>query len=77
MKIMSQALPPRDINDLETILNTNESYKQRGKVLDEKSAQSSIFTPKSTTSRSSAPTTHQIKKVTHSSSGEGGDKTLL
>jgi hypothetical protein len=74
MKIMSQALPPHDIDDLETILNTNESYKQRGKFLDEKSAQSSIFTPKSTTSRSSAPTTHQIKKVNHSSSGEGGDK---
>jgi hypothetical protein len=41
--------------------------------LGEKSAQSPTVTPKSTTSRSSAPTTHQIKKVTHISLGRGGD----
>jgi hypothetical protein len=64
----------RDTNDLETILNTNESYKQKGKGHGEKSAQSPTATPKSTTSRSSAPTTHQIKKVTHTSFGGGGDK---
>jgi hypothetical protein len=64
----------RDTNDLETILNTNESYKQKGKGHGEKSAQSPTATPKSTTSRSSAPTTHQIKKVTHTSFGRGGDK---
>jgi hypothetical protein len=64
----------RDTNDLETILNTNESYKQKGKGHGEKSAQSPTATPKSTTSQSSAPTTHQIKKVTHTSFGGGGDK---
>jgi hypothetical protein len=63
-----------DTDDLETILNTNESYKKRGKGLGEKSVQSSTVTPKSTTPRSSAPTAHQSKKVTHISSGDGGDK---
>jgi hypothetical protein len=38
----------RDAGDLKTILNTNESYKQRGKGSGEKSAQSPIVTPKST-----------------------------
>jgi hypothetical protein len=66
--------PARDAGDLEMILNTNESYTQKGKGPGEKSAQSSTVTPKSTTSRSSAPITHQIKKVTHNSSGRGGDK---
>jgi hypothetical protein len=66
--------PAHDTDDLETILNTNESYKQRGKGPGEKSAQSPTVTPKSTTSRSSAPTTYPSKKVTHSSSGGGGDK---
>jgi hypothetical protein len=42
--------PSRDIGDFETILNTNESYKKRGKCLGEKSSQSSTVTPKSTTS---------------------------
>jgi hypothetical protein len=69
--------PAHDTGDLETILNTNELYKQKGKGPGEKSAQSPTVTPKSTTSRSSAPTTHQIKKVTHSSSGRGGDQCLL
>jgi hypothetical protein len=50
-KIMSQALSARDTDDLEMILNTNESYKQRGKGSSEKSAQSSTVTPKSTTSQ--------------------------
>jgi hypothetical protein len=66
--------PTHDTDDLETILNTNESYKQRGKGLGEKSAQSPTVTPKSTTSRSNAPMTYPSKKVTHSSSGGGGDK---
>jgi hypothetical protein len=59
--------PAHDIGYLETILNNIELYKQRGKGLGEKSAQSLTATPKSTTSRSSAPTTHQINKVTHNS----------
>jgi hypothetical protein len=58
----------RDTNDLETILNTNESYKKRGKCPGEKSSQSSTVTPKSTTSRST-PTAYPSKKVTHGSSG--------
>jgi hypothetical protein len=66
--------PTHDTDDLETILNTNESYKQRGKGLGEKSAQSLTVTPKSTTSRSNAPMTYPSKKFTHSSSGGGGDK---
>jgi hypothetical protein len=66
--------PTRNIDDLETILSTNESYKQRGKGPGEKSSQSLNVTPKSTTCRSSAPTTYPTKKVTHSSSGRGGDK---
>jgi hypothetical protein len=65
--------PTHETNNLETILNTNEWYKKRGKVPSEKSAQSPTVTPKSTTSRSNAPTTHQIKKVTHISSGGGAD----
>jgi hypothetical protein len=50
--------PARDNGDLETIINTNESYKQKGKGPREKSSQSPTVTPKSTTSRSSAPMTH-------------------
>jgi hypothetical protein len=63
-----------DTDDLKTILNTNESYKQKINGHGEKSAQSPTFTPKITTSRCSAPMTHPIKKVTHISSGGGGDK---
>jgi hypothetical protein len=66
--------PARDTSDLETTLITNESYKQKGKGHGEKSAQSKNVTPKSTTSWSNTPTAHQIKKVTHNSSGGGGDK---
>jgi hypothetical protein len=66
--------PAHDTDDLETILNTNESYKQKRKGPGEKSAQSPTATPKTTTSRSSTPTTYPSKKVTHSSSGGGGDK---
>jgi hypothetical protein len=42
--------------------------------LGEKISQSPTVTPKSTTSQSSTPVTHQIKNVTHSSLGGGGDK---
>jgi hypothetical protein len=64
----------RETGDLETILSTNESYKQKGKAPGKKSAQSPTVTPKSIASWSSAPTTHPIKKATHMSSGGGGDK---
>jgi hypothetical protein len=66
--------PAHDIDDLETILNTNELYKQKRKGPGEKSTQSSTVTPKTTTSQSRTPTTYPSKKVTHNSSGEGGDK---
>lgn len=64
----------RDIDDLETIFNTNELYKQRGKCQGEKSAQSSTVMPKCKASWSSVPTTYPSKKVTHGSSSRGGDK---
>jgi hypothetical protein len=70
----ASSTPSHDTNDLETILNTNESYKQRGKGPGEKSAQSSTVTPKNTKSRSNTPTAYPSKKVTHSSSGGGGYK---
>jgi hypothetical protein len=66
--------PTHDTDNLETILNTNESYKQREKCLGEKSAQSPTVTPKSTRSRSNAPTTYPNNKVTQIYSGGGGDK---
>jgi hypothetical protein len=66
--------PAHDTGDLETILITNESYKHKGKGPREKSVKSPHVTPKSKTPRSSAPMAHQIKKMTHSSSGGGGDK---
>jgi hypothetical protein len=62
-----------------TILNglctsTNDSHKQNRKDPGEKSAQSPTATTKTTTSRGSTPTTYPSNKVTHSSSGGGGDK---
>jgi hypothetical protein len=64
----------RDTGDLEMILNTNESYKQRGNILGEKSAHSPTITPKSTTSLSSVAMAHKVKKETHNYSGGRGDK---
>jgi hypothetical protein len=63
----------------DTILNelgasTNDSPKHKGKGPGEKSAQSPTATPKTTTSRRSTPTAYPSNKVTHSSSGGGGDK---
>jgi hypothetical protein len=59
---------------LETILSTNEFYKQKGKGPSEKCAQSPVVTPKTTTSRSNALTAHRTRKVTKSSSIGGGEK---
>jgi hypothetical protein len=67
-------IPAHDTDDLETILNTNESYKQRQKGPCEKSAQFPTVTPDTRSSRSSAPTTYPSKKVTHSYSSGGRDK---
>jgi hypothetical protein len=54
--------------------NTNDSPKKKRKGPHEKSAQSPTATPKTTTSWSSTPTTYLSNKVTHNSSGGGGDK---
>jgi hypothetical protein len=70
----ASSTPTHDTDDLEMILNTNESYKWRGKGPGVKSAQSSTIIAKSKTSQRSSPTAHQSKKVTHNSSGKGGDK---
>jgi hypothetical protein len=48
-------------------------YTQQGKGPGDKCVQSTNNTPKSTTSRSIAPTTHHSNKETQSSSNEGGD----
>ena len=66
--------PTHNAGDLETVLSTNEFYKQKGKGPNEKSAQSQIVIPKTTTSQSNAPTTHPSKKVINSSSSKGGEK---
>jgi hypothetical protein len=63
-----------DPGDLETLLNNNDFYKQRGKCPSERSAQSLVVTPKNTTSRSNAPMIHQDKKKFNSSSSGGGEK---
>jgi hypothetical protein len=59
---------------IETLQSANELYRQQGKTTDEKSAQSLVNTPKSTTSQSIASMAHPSKKETHKSSNRGGDK---
>jgi hypothetical protein len=65
--------PTHNVGDLEIVLNTNVFYKQKGKGPSEKSTQSLVVTPKTTTSRSNAPTTHPTRKVMNSSSSGGGE----
>jgi hypothetical protein len=60
--------------DLETLLSNNDIYKKMGKGHSERSAQSLVVTPKSTTSRRNAPMTHPIKNNVNSSSSGGGEK---
>jgi hypothetical protein len=66
--------PAHNAGDLETILSTNELHKKKGKGPSEKSAQSQVVTPKTTTSRSNAPMDHPTRKVTNNSSSGGGEK---
>jgi hypothetical protein len=68
--------PTHNVGDLEMILSTNEFYKQKGKGPNDKSAQSPIVTPKTVTHWSNAPVAHPSRKVTKSSSGDGGDKNI-
>jgi hypothetical protein len=62
-----------EAGDLETLLRSNDFYKQRGKGPIERSAQSLVVTPKNTTSRRNAPMAHLVKKVVNSSSSGGGE----
>ena len=51
------------------------SFTSKGeKVPVKQSVQSPIVTPKNTTSRSNAPTTHEIKNIVNSISSGGGEK---
>jgi hypothetical protein len=61
-------------SELETILNTNEFHKKKGKGPSEKRSQSPVVTPKTTTSRINAPTTQPTRKATNSSSSGRGEK---
>jgi hypothetical protein len=63
-----------DVGDLETLLNTNDFYKQKGKGPSEKSTQSRVVTPKNTISHNNPPTTHPVRKVFNISSSGGGEK---
>jgi hypothetical protein len=62
-----------NVGDLEIVLSTNEFYKKKGKGPSEKRAQYSVVTPKTTTSRRNAPTSHPTRKVTNSSSRNEGE----
>jgi hypothetical protein len=66
--------PVHNVGDLETIISTNNFYKQKGKGPSEKSAQSPVVTPKTTTSQSNAPTTHPTRNITNNSSSSRGEK---
>jgi hypothetical protein len=70
----NQGTHVQNVDNLETILSTNGFYKQKGKGLNEKSAWSPVVTPKTTTSRSNAPTTHPIRKIAKSISSNRGEK---
>jgi hypothetical protein len=62
-----------NVGDLETILITNEFYKKKGKGPSEKSTQSPVVTPKTTTYQSNSPMAHPTRKVTNNSSSGGGE----
>jgi hypothetical protein len=64
-------VPVHEAGDLETVLSTNEFYKKKGKGPSERSSQSPVVTPKTTASRSNAPTTHPVRKIANSSSSSG------
>jgi hypothetical protein len=69
-----QRTPVHNVSVLETLLSSNDLYKQRGKGPSERSDYYPVVTPKSTRSRSSAPMTHPIKKTVNNSSSGGGEK---
>jgi hypothetical protein len=65
--------PASNVDDVDTVQSCTKLYMQQGKGPGDKSVQSTNTTPKSTTSRSIAPTTHHSNKETQSSSNGGGD----
>lgn len=65
--------PASDAGDVDTVQSCTKLYTQQGKGPSEKSVQSANTTPKSTTSRSIAPTAHHNNKETQSSSNGGED----
>jgi hypothetical protein len=65
--------PASDVDDVETVQSCTKLYTQQGKGPSDKSVQSANTTPKSTTSRSIAPTAHHNNKEIQSSSNGGGD----
>jgi hypothetical protein len=64
----TQSAHVHNVGDLETILSTNEFYKKKGKGPSERSTQSPVVTPKTTTSQSNAPMAHPIRNISNSSS---------
>jgi hypothetical protein len=65
--------PASNADEVQTVQSCTKLYTQQGKGPSDKSVQSLNTTPKSTTSRSIAPTTHHSNKETQSSSNRGGD----
>jgi hypothetical protein len=55
--------PTHNDGDLETVLSTNQFYNQKGNGPSEKSSQSPVVTPETTTSRINSPTTHPTRKL--------------
>ena len=70
----NQSTHVHDVGDSETILSTNEFYKQKGNGPSERCVQSPVVTPKNTTSQSNAPLTHPVWMVVNSSSCGRGEK---
>jgi hypothetical protein len=73
-EINNQNTHAHNIVDLETLLSSNDHYKQNGKNYSDRNAQSPIATPKNTTFRSNAPTAYPVKNSVNNSSSGGGDK---
>jgi len=56
------------------VVSTNDFYNNKGKGLNEKSAQSPTVTPKTTTSQRNASMNHPYRNFTNTSSSGGGEK---
>jgi hypothetical protein len=69
----TQSAHVHNAGDLETILSTNEFYKQKGKGPTERNTQSPVVTPKNIISWSNASTNYLVRKIANNSSS-GGEK---